>query len=211
MGTLLNRRRVMGGVKGDTPLPPNAVRVEYLESNGTQWINTTVLADLDTVVELRGAQTVVFDDNTFIGSDMGTSGRGSFIVEYYSKMGIVFSIDGVAAICRNDKTDTANTWHDIKACKDYMIVDNVSYIKSRTPASFSTPYPLIMFAFGRNGTPLIYGKNRISYLKLFSSSTLVRDYIPVRIGQDGYMYDRVSGELFGNSGTGSFILGPDIN
>lgn len=25
----------------------------------------------------------------------------------------------------------------------------------------------------------------------------------------GYMYDRVSGELFGNAGTGAFVIGPD--
>ena len=33
--------------------------------------------------------------------------------------------------------------------------------------------------------------------------------IPVRVGQVGYMYDTVSGQLFENSGTGSFIVGPD--
>lgn len=34
--------------------------------------------------------------------------------------------------------------------------------------------------------------------------------LPVRIGNTGYMYDTVSGQLFGNTGTGDFILGPDI-
>lgn len=42
---------------------------------------------------------------------------------------------------------------------------------------------------------------------------VVRDYVPVRIGEGesavGLMYDRVSGELFGNDGTGYFIVGPD--
>ena len=36
------------------------------------------------------------------------------------------------------------------------------------------------------------------------------DLIPVRIDQTGYLYDRVSGELYGNDGTGEFILGPDV-
>jgi hypothetical protein len=35
------------------------------------------------------------------------------------------------------------------------------------------------------------------------------DLIPVRIGNVGYMYDKVSGQLFENQGTGNFILGPD--
>jgi hypothetical protein len=33
--------------------------------------------------------------------------------------------------------------------------------------------------------------------------------IPVRCGTTGYLYDRVSGELFRNVGTGDFVLGPD--
>jgi len=35
--------------------------------------------------------------------------------------------------------------------------------------------------------------------------------IPVRIGNIGYMFDKVTGKMFGNSGTGNFVLGPDIN
>jgi hypothetical protein len=38
----------------------------------------------------------------------------------------------------------------------------------------------------------------------------VLDFIPVRVGQTGYLYDRVSGKLFGNAGTGDFVLGPDV-
>ena len=34
--------------------------------------------------------------------------------------------------------------------------------------------------------------------------------IPVRKGNVGYMFDRVSGKLFGNKGTGAFVIGPDI-
>ena len=35
--------------------------------------------------------------------------------------------------------------------------------------------------------------------------------IPVRKGTVGYLYDRVSGKLFYNAGTGDFVLGPDKN
>lgn len=43
-----------------------------------------------------------------------------------------------------------------------------------------------------------------------SSYALVRDFIPVRIDTTGYLYDNVSKQLFGNSGTGDFVLGPDV-
>lgn len=35
------------------------------------------------------------------------------------------------------------------------------------------------------------------------------DIIPVRKGDVGYMFDRISGKLFGNQGTGAFVLGAD--
>ena len=45
--------------------------------------------------------------------------------------------------------------------------------------------------------------------QIYEGDTLVRDFIPVRKGTTGYMYDKVSGNLFGNSGTGDFVLGND--
>ena len=39
---------------------------------------------------------------------------------------------------------------------------------------------------------------------------LVRNFIPVRIGTVGYLYDRISKRLFENQGTDAFVLGPDI-
>jgi hypothetical protein len=43
----------------------------------------------------------------------------------------------------------------------------------------------------------------------YEYQTIVKDFIPVRVGNIGYMFDKVSGKLFGNAGTGNFILGPD--
>ena len=49
---------------------------------------------------------------------------------------------------------------------------------------------------------------KFHYLKFKGRDGLL-DIIPVRVGDIGYLYDRVSGQLFGNSGTGAFIIGPD--
>ena len=50
---------------------------------------------------------------------------------------------------------------------------------------------------------------RIYSCAIYDGSTLVRSYVPVRSGSVGYLYDRVSGQLFGNAGTGAFAIGPD--
>lgn len=47
-------------------------------------------------------------------------------------------------------------------------------------------------------------------LEISKADVLVRDYIPVRYRGVGYLYDKVSGQLFGNSASsGAFIIGPD--
>lgn len=50
---------------------------------------------------------------------------------------------------------------------------------------------------------------KIYYFKFVENNITKLDLIPVRIGQVGYLFDRVSGSLFGNNGTGTFIIGPD--
>ena len=62
---------------------------------------------------------------------------------------------------------------------------------------------------------LFFGYNantqaKIASYKHIKNGQTVIDFIPVRVGNVGYMYDKVSRQLFGNNGTGNFILGPDI-
>ena len=50
----------------------------------------------------------------------------------------------------------------------------------------------------------------VANVKIYSEGELIMDLIPVRIADRGYMYDLISGTVFGNSGTGDFLLGPDL-
>ena len=52
-------------------------------------------------------------------------------------------------------------------------------------------------------------KGRIYSFRVSEGGVLRFDGIPVRKGTTGYLYDRVSKQLFGNAGTGDFVLGPD--
>lgn len=71
----------------------------------------------------------------------------------------------------------------------------------------------LIFTFKQNDIIRAFAKMRVYYFKMWNTSNeLIRDFIPVRIGQVGYLYDKVSGQLFGNvndSSDGEFILGND--
>ena len=61
-----------------------------------------------------------------------------------------------------------------------------------------------------NGTGVdTFAKAKVYYYKLWKNGTIKLDLIPVRVGTTGYMYDKVSGSLFGNNGIGAFTLGAD--
>jgi len=83
-----------------------------------------------------------------------------------------------------------------------------------TDAIDSIDWPLLArYDFYPNGYVVPSVACKLYAAQIRVSSTVVRDYIPVRVGRVGYLFDRVSGEYlpYGNKGTGSFILGPDKN
>ena len=47
-------------------------------------------------------------------------------------------------------------------------------------------------------------------VKITAGTTVLYNLVSVRKDGVGYMYDTISGELFGNDGTGSFTLGSDV-
>jgi hypothetical protein len=82
---------------------------------------------------------------------------------------------------------------------------------SATSNTFSSQNSIYLFGKHRDNLSSGDAENcRVYYFKMYNSGTLVRDFIPVRVGSIGYMYDKVSGKLFSNQGTGNFILGSDI-
>jgi hypothetical protein len=64
-----------------------------------------------------------------------------------------------------------------------------------------------LFALKGNGTVSNFFVGKIFKASLKTASSTLRDFIPVVKNSIGYMYDKISGQLFGNSGTGNFIIG----
>lgn len=203
MGMMINRRRVMGGKS----LPYDA-EIEYLKSSGTQYINTGYVPSTPTKAEcaFRG----LFNNKRLFGCRRSSARDNQFDVILYdtSSYGIIFRI------ANSDnytfKPTQHNAYYELSFDNAHFTVNGVTTNISRS--SYNSVYPLILFGFN-NGGSIWLGDSctaEMYYFKLYEGNVLILDFIPVRVGQVGYMYDKVSGTLFGNAGTGSFILGPDI-
>ena len=228
MGTLLNRRRYMGG---GSSLPYDA-EVEYLDSNnistsGVNYINTNVSAQQNDVVRITTS--VAFSDinRRIVFSNYNTSYPNFSIELYVSSNKEYLRCYSSKSGGSQNKSNVSNielpvnTFIDIDATinlstKEHSIIFyvnnnhylfegdlcNVSYTNQRgirlffdyreTSSSSAVCHPLLM-------------KETAIYI----NNTKIIDFIPVRVGQVGYMYDKISNTLFGNSGTGNFVIGPD--
>lgn len=58
---------------------------------------------------------------------------------------------------------------------------------------------------------IAFGSAKLYSLYIEENGQKVIDLIPIRIGQVGYMFDMVNGNLYGNAGTGDFVLGGDVD
>ena len=188
-------------------------RVEYIESTGGQFVDTGVYptsdigASLDFLVTGR-----IASDSCLIGagSDTWRWGFG------YRDTGYQLQISGLSYKGNSwinysvpiERTEILFNFTNDKKCyrNGSLLRENIPY------GNVVSPGPIFLFGFNYNGNGTLWRGSvvRIYSCKIVDNGVLVRDFIPVRVGTTGYMYDRVTGQLFGNQGTGDFVVGPDV-
>lgn len=195
---------------------PYDAEVEYLESNGTQYIDTLYKPNGKTRIKVKGRYT----DPTATSSNsmhflFGVRDGSTFydmLWNYYKSFGsqydnyLHYGTD-IAVWSNNDKNKDVEV--DLSYEGGYYNGEKkLTVINTASQSNYS----LYLLWCNINGVGQAsrppYG--RLYYCKIWDNNILVRDYIPVRVGTVGYMYDKVSKQLFGNDGTGDFILGNDI-
>ena len=184
---------------------PYDAEIEYLESSGSQYINTNQYLNTS---------------NFEIGySVLGNRGHWGYVHNYVVN-GAWVTVDETTAFFGSwNNTDKVSVSSYISSTENTIVYAQSGATINGTTISKNlnlrgvdnlASVPLLFFAlhdFYNNS--LIYSNSKFKSFYLKNNGELVVDMIPVRVGQVGYMYDRVSGQLFGNAGTGSFILGPD--
>jgi hypothetical protein len=199
----------IGGVtvwQKPNPLPYDA-EVEYVESTGTQYIDTGFASkDLSKikarfVVSGRPSSTYQF------AGHVGTNDNKRFLCVAYSSS-VTANIAYVEFSGASDRifypTTTVEFDHGVNVPSGS---DNTKIFLFRARA-----------AGGNNPTNTTTGKIRLYYFTGLSGSTTAFDFTPVRVGTAGYLYDRANptGGPLGNglygSATGTpLVAGPDAN
>jgi hypothetical protein len=180
-------------------------KVNYIESTGTQYIDTGVKPSNSTKVDIK------FMYNSLNGFVYGsrTSSSGSDAHEFIiNASGLVFpQFDG-------QHSEVSSSYNKIG--EEYILSNsqsgayiNGNLIKSYNTATFSSKHSMFLFGLNQNGT-VEYRKfiGRLYYCKIYDGDTLVRDFVPVIDGSNiACLYDRVEKKCYYNAGTGTFSYG----
>lgn len=182
--------------------PAYDAEVEYLESDGNSYIDTGLKASSELGILAHIYVTGIFP---FGGRNGFNNKEFSFCALQNGDSG--FRFGSSIAIAQGERV---NELYEFDNTQNHNIlkVGNTTYVA--TYNSFISDYNVFLFGLNNAGVAENIS-SRIYDFKIYNNSTLVRDFIPVRIGSTGYMYDKVTKQLFANKGTGNFVLGNDVS
>lgn len=199
---------------------PYDAKVEYLQSSGTQYIDTGIKLTDNIRYELKAQYTANNEGfDTMLGCFATNPNRYGVLLglqkstsegKLYLEVG--YAVDGVSVAVKSDASPTA-----LHMYKGGLANGTNSFDVDGTvgTTAFLGAYPanlnLWLFARNREGVAGNQSSAKLYYCKIWNGGNLVFDAYPVRVGQVGYLYDTVSGQLFGNDGTGAFTLGADVD
>ena len=194
------RVKIERETKPASRLPEGYAEVQYIQSSGTQYVDTGFKPNQDSRVLIK-LSTSETGSHTVFGSDIDWTENGF-------ALGVGFAHYGKANRTISGLTD--GNPHDVDFKKNVIAVDGAT-VSTMEIATFSLSYNLAIFANNRSGSIQKKTKMALYYCKIYENENAIRDFIPCQdpSGNIG-LYDVISGEFYGNAGTGVFLAGPVV-
>ena len=189
-------------------LPAGYTKLEYIESSGTQYIDTGISPTVNTGVEIKAVLTTENTTDKVLFGSRATTGDTRYWIDFdntgskhkimygfgpYVEM-VVYSLNTEYSIVFNKNGDKK------------VVINGTTYNMTYT---FDATDSIPIYLFRANYTSPIPGSFKVYYCRIYEGTSLVRNLIPAKRNSDNAigMYDKVSGTFFINSGTGEFIAG----
>ena len=196
-------------------LPSGYTQVEYIRANGTQYIDTGVIANsprtaqFDVEFMSRGVT------QTPCGAQKNSANAMVFANIYY--YGLTFSYgsssSGLGNLTANKLYKFVTT---LRNGYQTLAIDGANQGQSTKSGDLVNDIPFYLFANNNNGTPTGLCDARIYRCVIHNGNTITApklcDLVPCREESTGKygMYDLVSNSFKGNQGTGEFEGGAEI-
>ena len=192
--------------KGSGKLPEGYTELEYIQSSGTQYIDTGFKPNQDTRVVINVTDVSAPSGTASLFGGRTTNGVSSFSMWAFSS---VVRTDYGANILKT--TQPYATVQSIDKNKNITILNGTEY--TQTYSTFQARVSLTLFAVndGEIGVDTRMVSMCLYSCQIYDNGTLIRDYVPVKnsSGVVG-LYDVVNGVFYTNAGTGEFGAGPEV-
>lgn len=192
--------------------------VEYIQSSGTQYIDTWIIPKTTTKVELKTMVTGFSNSNegSVYWAWYNYSSNWRFNLRYTTNWWYYFWYGS-----NNWANNKVSVWLNTEAVITNYISGWIAHnIVNGTDSSYSwatfTEYTGTMYIFKRNTwtwTDNSFTYSRMYYFKIWDSWTLVRNLIPCYRKSDNviWMYDIVNNQFYTNSWTWTFTKWADVS
>jgi len=184
-------------------LPTEYQQVEYIESTGTQYINTGYVDVSETLVELDFAYTgkTISDNACYAGANGGN------IIAVRVDNSISLNATNTNILASEGARYKITSYRDVNDNRSGTI-NGVEFIG--TKASKNEIYHIFTLGGQPTANQRIYGK--LYSCKIYYQDVIVRDLVPCYRKSDNIagLYDIVNNVFYTNEGTGEFVVGKDI-
>ena len=191
---------------------PYDAEVEWLESNGEQYVLTNYTPrNIDRII----AKYVVYQEN-YNGNSIFNSKTGYWDANpnYWVYLKLQMNGYQIWAFSKYQPLEFVVKYYSVCVCDLDLLNKKIAVYEEGSVPTYKT---IIVGVESANQQPIQLfpkeqknlARTRIMKFESIRNGEKVADIIAVRKDGVGYMYDRVSGQLFGNAGTGEFIIGPD--
>lgn len=181
-------------------LPDGYTLLEYIQSSGTQYINTGFVPNNNTCVVMDFQFETTPSSHSFLFGVRTSSSSGVYgflwLSSGYFRSDYNNSETGTLSVAATGrKTVTKN--------KETTTLAGVS--QSHTNSTFSCAYNLYLFARNNKGTADCKATVRVYSCQIYDNGALVRDFVPCINDSGVYgLYDKVNSTFYANAGSGSF-------
>lgn len=184
------------------------IEVEYLKSNGNQYINTGLKAQTDRnfVIEF----TVHAASGGIFGSSGAAAYHTGFNLYYSNNAWRIYGTSGNMVSISSLTYNTKRYHLEYKPGRVilYDVDDPETLIVNSTLSNSYTTNGIYLFAIHGSTGEIGKSSTTIYYCKVYDGETLTRDFVPAICNGIPCMYDKVTKTCYYNSGSGSFTYGP---
>ncbi|MBP9999233.1 MAG: hypothetical protein KBT14_00880 [Proteobacteria bacterium] len=200
-------------------LPAGYTELEYIESTGTQYINTGVTGSTTLGLNIDYMYTTANSPAGLIGIYQPTVPRNDtlFVTTNSGSVdasGLMLISKGKDISNKNRKTPPINEKFNAKInwLGDGEINWNNGESTNTDGSNDAVAHSIILFGREYNSA-YKYTNARVYLCQISDGARIVMNFIPAKRTADNVlgMYDTVSGTFFTNSGTGDFVAGPVAN